>query len=200
MTKVYRLEPDHTFRSLYMPNRAELSRSVAERHFTGQPIAANWQPITVAPVPDRDQRDLPLGTCAMMDGFIPVLSPGAVSALMPMLATNGELVPVNLLNVQWHAFNTTTLLDALDHDHSSVEYFAGTKRPMWIEHYVFRPGAITRPIFKLPDVSAPVFTTEEFKAAYIAARLTGFTFEAAESDRQQWEKARDATGHQRQQD
>lgn len=183
MTKtVFRLKPDYRFRSLYIPNDAELSRSVDEDHFNGQPMAAQWHPITLAPVTDRDQRRLPLGTCAMLDGSIPVLSSHAVSALMPLLTQNGELLPVFVLNEQWHAFNTTTLIDALDHDRSILEYSEGTKRPLWVDRYVFRKDAITCPIFKLPEMAAPIFTTDQFRSAYTAAQLTGFASEVAEPD------------------
>ncbi len=181
MVTVRRLNPDYSFRTLYMPNRVELSRSVRERHFSGQPMAALWQPITVAPVTDREQHRLPLGSCAMLDGSIPVLSSGAAEALMPLLAPHGELLPVNMLGEIWYAFNTTTIIDALDFDRSNVVYFEGTKRPMWVKHYVLRSAVISSPIFKLPEQAAPIFTTDSFKVAYTVAQLTGLDFESCDT-------------------
>jgi hypothetical protein len=142
----------------------------------GKSMAPQWVPFTVAPVGDRDQRRLPLGACAMLDGSIPIFSSQAAAALKPLLAPNGELLAVRLLDQQWYAFNVTTVIDAIDHERAVLQYFPGTNRAFMIERYAFHAEAITNAIFKIPQMPVPNYVTDEFKSLFQAEALTGFDF------------------------
>jgi hypothetical protein len=176
MTTVFCLKAGARFRSLFIPSKAELSRSIDERQFKGKPMAQHWIPFTVEPVGDRDQRHLPLGNCAMLDGIIPVFSPQSAAALEPLLVSNGELLSVHLQGQQWYAFNATTVIDAIDHKRAVLQYFSGTTRAFMIERYAFHAEAITSAIFKIPQMPVPNYVTDEFKARFHAEALTGLDF------------------------
>ncbi len=176
MIKVYKLSSGNGFRTLYKPNEPDSIRSISEHHFEGTALATTWRPINLALVTDPDQLRLPLGSCSMLDGFVPVLSQHAGASLRPLLAQNGELLPVFVNDDLWHAFNVTRISDALDTEKSVMECFPGSMRPLRIKSYVFLEDKVTHPIFKLPQMPVPNFVTEPFKNLYDSLYLTGFSF------------------------
>ncbi|SFU16225.1 hypothetical protein [Mesorhizobium sp. YR577] len=66
---------------------------------------------------------------------VPILKKPAVDALAPVLTRYGQLLPLKGEEV-W-LFNTTTVLDVLDHDQSRIVYFDNGDI-LEIERHVFR--------------------------------------------------------------
>jgi hypothetical protein len=135
--------------------------------------------MTIEPYRDEDNLagEKPVGDCTVIIGTTPVFSPKAVELLIDLLEPNGELLPMDFLGETWFGYNVTTVLDALDHSKSQLEFFPGsTDRAMIIDRYAFVAAAITSPIFKIPEMLSVALVTDEFVNAVNAARLKGLAF------------------------
>jgi hypothetical protein len=169
---------DERFDDLWIPGDADIRRSISEHKFEGLPIAVTWQPMTIEPLRDEHNPagEKPVGDCTLVGSDVPVFSPKAVELLIDLLEPNGELLPMDFLGETWFGYNITTVLRALDRTKSQVEYFPGTDRAMFIDRWAFVPGAITSPIFKVPEKLTVALVTDEFVNAVNAARLKGLAF------------------------
>jgi hypothetical protein len=69
------------------------------------------------------------------------------------------------------------IIDALDYEHSSIEYFRGTNDLKRINNYVFKENKLTGiGLFTLPIKGCPVFATELFVNKYKKAKFSGLDF------------------------
>jgi hypothetical protein len=87
----------------------------------------------------------------------------------------------------YFAFNTTTIIDALDEDHSQLKRFVDGGI-MWIDKYEFFPKKLaSAAIFKVPQlVRSLVYVTDDFVKRVNKAKLTGFVFVQLWSDEVRW--------------
>lgn len=173
MITVYRLDPDND----HFHNFALVDESAATiyHRFNGTPLGSEWRPLEIMAV-DTDDELAVLGDHALL-GTIPVFSERAVTALADVLRGNGELLPLAYARQPYLAFNTTTVVDALDASRSKVNYFT-SGRVMSIDDFVFRPERVRgQTIFKIPELPrAFVFVTDDFVDRVRAAELRGFDF------------------------
>ncbi len=73
-------------------------------------------------------------------------------------------------------FNTTTVVDALDHEQSRIAYFDNGDI-LDIERHVFRPERIgAAELFKLPMRASAVYVTGRFVEQVHGAGLRGVSF------------------------
>ena len=134
---------------------------------------ATWRPVPVARLTadeqgnPRAEADLP-----WLGGHVLVLRPSAVAALGPLLERHGELLPLDCPDAELWLFNTMTVVDALDEDHSELVRF-DDGAILAVERYAFHAEAVA-PVFKVPQLlRGPLFVSDEFAMALADAGLTG---------------------------
>jgi len=109
---------------------------------------------------------------------VPAFSHRAVDALRAFLEPNGEILPLVSPVGEYYAYNTTTVVDALDEDASGVvwmkkEWGLATR----IQKYVFDCGRLNdAPIFRIVQLLNSVFVSQAFVDAAMAAGLKGMNF------------------------
>ena len=157
--------------------------------FDGTPRLPNWRPVPIKVVTDDERgRALLQSDVPWLGKHVPVFRETALAALAPSLAECGEMLPLECASADLVAFNTTTILEALDLERSESVNFPSTGRIMKVKSYVFRPerlGGVHA--FKVPELTrGSVFVTDDVVSAAQEAGLRGVGF------RQLWEGA--ATG------
>lgn len=167
------------FRDLALVKEAETSMLVDS--FDGAPMKTRWRPLEVVAMTEHPEFGTELGDYARL-GSVPTFSQRAVKALGGYLTDNGELLPLKC-SPEYFAFNTTTLLDALDEPRSSIARFASGK-VMMVNQFSFRPDIVrTGIVFKLPQLPrSRVFVTDPFVQRAKEAGLRGFGFTPVWSD------------------
>lgn len=104
---------------------------------------------------------------------VPVLKERALEALGSVLSTDGEFLPLDCDEGQLWAFNVTTVLDALDLDHSDLIRFS-SGRIMKVNSYAFRTDKLRAvSAFRIPQMSS-LFVTGDVVTH--AAALDGVGF------------------------
>jgi hypothetical protein len=147
----------------------------------GAPVAWKWKPIRVRVLREkkRDWRR-PVSDTPSIGLAIPVLSEHAVGCLRHLLAPHGEFLPLACDEGVYFLYNVTTVLDALDIDHSDVIFFDDeSSRIMRIKTYAFIPDVVRGvDAFKLLDrEKSDVFLSERVKLAAESCGLKGFDFQ-----------------------
>lgn len=182
---IYQLKPDmENFQNLTLVNDNEFDRRMIINNFVGTPIGDQWLPLECKilfeeGVPEEPASDFPLfGT--------PVFSKRAVEVLRDLLMPNGEILPLTFEGRQdmYFAFNTITVINALDEYHSEVTRFSDGKI-MWINKYQFFSDKLkSAAIFKIPQsVRSLVYVKDKFVNKVNEAGLTGFNFAPLWSDK-----------------
>ncbi|MHC4717312.1 MAG: imm11 family protein [Planctomycetota bacterium] len=180
---IHCLRQDDTFATLWMDGGSDLVYEVGQL-FDGTPITALPE-ITFSTYPGDP--DLPVGD--FID-CVPrlLLSPRAVEALEGILARHGQLFPVSTSAGEYFAYNVTTMVDALDREHSVLEMRPQLRRereaglPRRVHHvkqHWFHADRLEGiDIFKLPEFPwTEVYVSDRFVRAAEQTLLTGFRFE-----------------------
>jgi hypothetical protein len=149
--------------------------------FNGEePLAADWTPLSVAPLMDDDLNvDLPVGDFPCLESHVPVFSVRAKKALEGLLTSSGELLPLICEDGdEYFAFNATRLVDCLDESASEISRFK-SRRIMEIKKHVFKRNCLEGlSIFKLKQTPLlHVYVTDAFLLAVAEAGLKGFHFD-----------------------
>ncbi|HET6430163.1 MAG TPA: DUF1629 domain-containing protein [Phycisphaerae bacterium] len=180
---IYLLRSDEAFASLYVDGSDAFFWKSLDL-FDGTAIA-DLPPIAYSR--DSSDADLPIGDFIY---GIPILlmSRRAVEALGSILLAHGQLFPVTASEGEFFAYNITTLVDALDREHSDMEMWPHLKRereagiPRHIHHvmrywfYAERVEGID--IFKLPEFPhTEVYVSDHFVYEVERTGLRGFRFE-----------------------
>lgn len=155
------------------------------QQFDGTPIDKPWTPVEMEVFRDDNfNKNLPSSDFPALTKHIPVFSNRAVKALEDILNENGELLPLNCAEGEYAAFNVTCMLDALDIEHSDLEFFKSSGRIMHVLKYEFLKDRLANySIFKLPQLPLMrVFVTDKFVERVQEANLTGFDFRLIWSD------------------
>lgn len=175
--KVYEFEAQEGYEWVVPVNEAEFE---VFRGFDGSARAPDWRPIKMELVTEDEQgRPLLQSDIPWLGKHAPVLRKKAASALAPMLAGYGEMVPLACDTADLVVFNTTrVLVDALDMDRSAFVRFPSTGRIMKVKAHVFRPERVQGVhAFKVPDLlRGSVFVTDEVVSAVQEAALQGVGF------------------------
>ncbi len=128
----------------------------------------------IAPVMKLDTADRTYSDFPWLGEHAPILKRPAVDALAPVLVEHGQLLPMKGEEV-W-LFNTTTVLDALDHEQSRIAYFDNGDI-LDIERHIFRREKIgAAQLFKLPMRASAVYVTDSFVEQVGSAGLRGVSF------------------------
>jgi hypothetical protein len=166
-------DPDHYW---YLEPVDEEDREFSERrhafiHNPPQPQAANWTPVRMKVYKG------PRGKLLEPDftdwfGVPAVFTERAVEALGDILTSNGELLPLDTNEGGWFAYNTLTVLDALDEERSVVSRLSNGA-VYDVREYVFHPERLQgATIFRIPQTPR-VLVTGTFKELVEAAGLRG---------------------------
>lgn len=135
-------------------------------------VVPDWE----APVMEIDRDERTYSDFPWLGEHVPFLRKPAVEALGPILLKHGQLLPVRGEDV-W-LFNATTVLDALDREHSQIVSFDDGTIAV-IERHIFDEGRIgTAEVFKLPMRASPVYVTDHFVERVRSAGLRGVSFRA----------------------
>src|SRR2546423_13873416 len=99
-------------------NEADFERF---RHFNGTPKSELWKPIPMRLI-TSDEAGVSLAKSDMpwLGRHAPVLRQRAWVALHEVLSCFGEFLPLRCEGSGLHLFNTTTVIDALDEDRSTL--------------------------------------------------------------------------------
>jgi Immunity protein family (Imm11) len=147
--------------------------------FGGSKRATDWRPIEMRLVTEdeRGRRFLP-SDMPWLGQHAPVMRPRATAALSPVLAGDGEILPLACRDAQLAVFNTLTVVPALDVERSSVVRFPSSGRIMTVKAHVFRSELLEGVnAFKVPELlRSAVFVSEAVVRAAHQARLNGVGF------------------------
>lgn len=145
------------------------------RGWDGSPRSDGWDPIPMVLVTADHRGELEPTDFPATGSLALALSARAADALDEMLRAHGELLPLQLDQGEFYAFNTTAVLDALDMERSELRRFASSGRLMNIERYAFIPAELAKaPIFRLSVRRQDELVTDSFVQRVHAAGLSGF--------------------------
>ncbi|HET6430162.1 MAG TPA: DUF1629 domain-containing protein [Phycisphaerae bacterium] len=180
---IYALGRDEAFASLYVDGRDDFTVEVKQL-FDGTPIAdlphlTLWRYAGDPYLPAGD-----LVNC----GPAVLMSRRTVEVLGDILTAHGQLFPVASSEGEFFAYNVTTVVNALDWEHSDLEMDQQLRRereagvPREIHHvkrYWFHADRVAGiDIFKLPEFPRyEVYVSDRFVRRVKRAGLHGFWFE-----------------------
>lgn len=173
------------------PNSDKLIEFMNQGWFEGNLIGDAWIPIRV--VINEETRIFPVGDCPFVPGFYvePVFSAKAVEVLKDLLEENGELLPLICNEGTYYVFNATTVVDALDEQHSEFKplqeldpdlFWDSTPDEMRVtRHEFFSEKIADLSIFRIPfganyAINYPL-VTDRFVQRVAASGLKGFEFQ-----------------------
>ncbi|MDX2273167.1 MAG: hypothetical protein NW237_14630 [Cyanobacteriota bacterium] len=173
---IYHLVPDVSrYRSLVVGSGEKLNK--VSKFLSGNPVLGIWEPVPVQLVSDLDKPPRLISDFPGLSGM-PAFTEKAVEALGEVLEMNGELLPLESDNGTFYLYNTTTIVDALDEEKSSLSKNQNGL-VYYIKKYYFIPQKVSQlTIFKtvqIPHDSYPC-VTDQFVNIVERARLTGFLF------------------------
>ena len=161
-------------------NRLVLSHAdrprVVQLHFTGTRVS-DW----VAPRPQ--QLASPLGDAdfpALMDyGKIVVVSPVACNALLPLLGSAVQPLPIILPGGTYSILHILRIADCLDMERSRVNRNSVSGNVTWVYHHVLDEHLIptdTHIVKSTLNTGAETFVSERFRDVVERHRLKGLHF------------------------
>jgi hypothetical protein len=123
--------------------------------FDGTGAIRRWRPVHVEIlVVEEEGKERTLGDVAYFRSGSPALSPKACQALARYLVPNDELLPLRSRDPQldgWCVFNTTTVVDALDEEHSLVERIPSGK-VYDVRRHEFHGERLPAAVFQVPQM------------------------------------------------
>jgi hypothetical protein len=173
MMTVYQLKGDvEDYQWLTMVNEEDFQIAV---EMDGKSVASAWRAYPVKVIDDELNAGALPSDCPTL-GIIPTFSQRAVEVLRDILEAHGEILPLSAETGRYHAYNVTRVVDALDEQKSEIVRFSDGD-VMRVARYEFLPDRLYKiPIFKVPQLRAQVFVTEEFVRRVEDAGLVGFDF------------------------
>jgi len=171
--RVYILDADvDTFRGIYLAGEDDWHEFTSR--FNGTPMKDSW---TGKELFKFVPRYLPKGDTPGFDATIPVFNAKAVKVLADLLEPNGELLPITCQGEDFHLFNVTRLVDALDEENSRLERFDDGRIWDVVRHSFFAERLAGELVFKIPQLPlGDVYATDPFVERVKAAGLRGFKF------------------------
>lgn len=178
--QVYIMAPDANHHQNLVPTEKEAFERF--REFNGLPLSNPSMTIRVRILRDNDRnRALPKSDFPSLASHIPVFSQRAVAVLQDVLTANGELIQLDCVDCEepYFAFNVTTMVQALDVEHSRLKRFESSGRIMRVIQYCFYPERLAGlTVFKLSELPLQnVFVTDPFVQRVQEGNLTGFRFQ-----------------------
>ena len=182
IVKIYTIEADVDNYWYAFPKN--IDREDFWRQFDGRSLINRWsEPVFEWYKGENDDRKLPIqkygkGDIQGYQSHIPLLSSKSVDCLGEILSKSGEILKIKLLDEDYFLYNITSVINALDLEHSEVKYFRDSDRIMRIKKYEFKENMLKGiNIFKLQGAKYKTpFVTEKFIAAVEECGLEGFKF------------------------
>ena len=145
--------------------------------FSGAAIGDAWVSIRFQLIRSDEGRDLAVSDSPWLGEHALILRPRAVSALLPLLTSAGELLHVDCNGDDLRLWNVTKLVEGLDVANSVLERYE-EGGIMYVDRYRFLEPAIAGlEVFKLRGLqSSPTFVGDEFVRLWRRARLRGLDF------------------------
>jgi hypothetical protein len=159
-----------------------------KENFRGKPISLqNWKPFKVVRMfSEPENLTAPLGDRAGINarGDPIVLSKRALNVLAPKIGHSGQFLPIDFAECEYHLFNITNVVDALDEVKSELDIFPSSGRLAGIKRYSFKSAIlIDQWVFKIPQQLGNVpLATQAFVDLVTDAGLTGFSFKLLWTD------------------
>jgi hypothetical protein len=148
------------------------------RSLDGRPRAAEWKPVRMELLQRDEGKRLRPSDMPWLGKHAPVLRERAVASLGPLLAPFGEFLPLDCDDADLVVFHTTTVLDALDFDRSTMRRRPSGNLAMLGQVEFRREMVAGVHAFKIPQfLRGPVFVSQDVVAAAQAARLRGVGFQ-----------------------
>jgi hypothetical protein len=141
------------------------------RNWSMGPLMPIWKPRRVVGNV-KPQHDFP---CIKL--MIPAFSIKAVQALEPRLSQNGELLRLDSDVGEYYAYNTLTVLDALDIEKSVIQWLDKRKKvtALKINKYAFKKDVLEGAfIFRIVESPIQIYVTNKFMDIVTEAGLDGF--------------------------
>jgi len=173
--RIYELRADGNH---YNSLRAEADGHELTSRFNGTALGPSWIPVHVETEKAHDgrrehDRD---GNFPFLRN-VPVFDDRALEVLLPLIASDVEVLPLIHPTRQLFAINVLAVLDCIDHERSKVAR-ARNGNVILIDNFVFKPGTFEdRHIFKIRET--PLlwsFVSEEFKRRVESSGLVGLQF------------------------
>lgn len=151
--------------------------------FDGSPRASDWVPVPMRLLRVDEGRRLEESDFPWLGSDALVLGERAEKAIGPLIAHDGELLPLACDEASLWALNVRRVVDALDVDRSSVVRLS-SGRIMTVREHVFHPVSLDGvSVFKLPELPGSTYVTESFRDAIDEAGLRGLDFNLVWDDR-----------------
>jgi hypothetical protein len=152
--------------------------------FDGSSLAAHWRPVNVRRVRADKCHAFMASDFPWLGSSTLVLRRRARDVLAPILAAHGEILPLETDDdVELSVFNVTTVLDALDLEHSSVMLIPKTDKIMRVKKAAFHTPLLRGvDIFRLPHRASPTYLSRRFVDVANGAALVGLDFNLVWSD------------------
>lgn len=143
----------------------------------GRPIGARWVPVKVRLIREEfDGTPLSVSDAPWLAQFALIMRARAVEAMEDVLASNGELLPLECADARLWLYNPALVADAIDLGRSEVVRF-DSGGIMKIARHAFNFEAIgDRDVFKLPIPVSETYVSESFVTRWRAAGLRGLDF------------------------
>jgi len=171
---VYKLSSQaNDYAALQLVDDYDLDRFDA---FDGTPIAASWEPLRM--FWETENGAFAPSDFSRVPGTGLIFSARALEALSDLLEGRGELLALEVADgSDYHLFNVTRVIDALDEERSELAYFS-SGRVMDVDRYEFRPEELEgETLFKLAQFPrSRLYVTDAFVERAERAQLTGFDF------------------------
>jgi hypothetical protein len=174
MTRIFVLGSLEDQEPIYIENDAD--RAVM-MNLDGTPQGSAWRPPKCRLLGTADRKRQKHSDMPFYVGGVPILREAAKAALEPLLARDGEILPIDCQQSQLWLFNCTRVIDALDEKLSRVMRFDSGR--IWrIDEYAFLPArAGDANAFRIPQLRvSDVFFSESVVEAAMKASLVRAPF------------------------
>lgn len=112
-----------------------------------------------------------------LNGDFLAIKDAALPSVVAEMAPSVEFLPLRCAQEPLTLVNVLQVVDALDEDESDLKRFASSGRIMYVNRYVFRPGAVPGSgLFRVPQTLGRMFCTQA-TADLLRQRLTGLNLQ-----------------------
>jgi len=142
-------------------------------------VAAEWTPVWVVLLREDGGQTFRRSDAPWLSSDAPVFREGAKAVVERAVAGDAEFLPLACKTANFSLMHVTRIIDALDLDHSEIEWLAPGERILRIRRHVFRPDWLRGvAAFKIPQyMNGAVFVSESVVDAVRTANLEGIGFQ-----------------------
>lgn len=173
--KIFRILPMEGYELCYPV--AQGGFEIFNAAINGLSRAVDWRPLPVKIIQEDQGIALLKSDAPWLGSHALIFRKKALGFLCDLLRESGELLPLECDNDDLAVFNSTSVLNAVNEDASSITRFSNG-RIMHISRYVFFPEVVYgADIFKISSLRvSPTFVSQRFVAQWESANLRGLEF------------------------